>query len=166
MHITEGPRGILQIDDARLIFKNFSGRQTQYNREGDRNFSILIEDEELANQLIEDGWNVKVREPRDEGDLPLMHLPVKVKFNERGPKVRLQSGANRVLLDEESISLLDNAYLISCDLDIRPYDWVIQEGTKNEKRGRTAYLQSILATQEVDRFDDRFSEDEWPVDED
>lgn len=162
MHVTEGPRGILQFDDARLIFKNFSGRPTQYNREGDRNFSILIEDEVLANQLIEDGWNVKVKEPREEGDLPLMHLPVKVKFNERGPKVRLQSNGNRRFLDEESVSVLDSAYLIGCDLDIRPYDWVIQEGTKNEKRGRTAYLQSILATQEVDRFDERFAEEEWP----
>lgn len=162
MHITEGPRGILQIDGAKLIFRNFSGRPTQYNREGDRNFSILIDDEDLANRLIDDGWNVKVREPRDEGDLPLMHLPVKVKFNERGPKVRLQSGANRVQLDEETVGILDSAYLIECDLDIRPYDWVIQEGTKNEKRGRTAYLQSILATQEVDRFDDRFAEEEYP----
>lgn len=162
MHVSEGPRGILQIDDAKLIFRNFAGRPTQYNREGDRNFSILIEDEILANQLIEDGWNVKVKEPREEGDLPLMHLPVKVKFNERGPKVRLQSGDNRVVLDEESVAILDSAYLISSDLDVRPYDWVIQEGTKNEKRGRTAYLQSILATQEVDRFDERFAEEEWP----
>jgi hypothetical protein len=76
-----------------------------------------------------------------------MHLPVKVKFNDRGPNVYLQSGTNRVKLDEDSISCLDNVDIVGVDLDIRPYDWEV-----NGKTGRTAYLHSMCVTQEVDRF--------------
>ena len=47
-------------------------------------------------------------------------------------------------------------------MDIRPYDWVIQEGTPNEKSGRTAYLQSMRVVQEIDRFAERYAEEEYP----
>lgn len=156
MNITFAPRNILQIDDARIIYRNFAGEASKYNREGDRNFAVVIPDEDLANKLINDGWNVKIKPPRDEDDTPFMFLPVKVKFNDRGPSAYLRTGRNQVKLDEESISCLDNVDILGVDLDIRPYDWEV-----NGKTGRTAYLQSICVTQEVDRFADRYSDDEF-----
>ena len=164
MRITYAPRDILQIDDARIIYRNFAGRGDKYNREGDRNFAVLIPDEELANELAERGWNVKIKPSREEGDVPFMFLPVKVKFNDRGPNVYLQTGDRRNRLDEESIGCLDNIDIVGVDLDIRPYDWIIQEGTKNEKSGRSAYLQNILVIQDVDRFAERFASEEYPED--
>lgn len=152
MKLTIGPRGILQIDDARIIYRNFSGVATKFNKNGDRNFSLIIDDPAIADELVAQGWNVKIKEPREEGEDPFIHLPVKVKFNDRGPNVYLQSGSNRVKLDEESISCLDNVDIVNVDLDIRPYDWVLQPGTPNEKSGRTAYLHSMCVTQELDRF--------------
>lgn len=162
MRITYAPRDILQIDDARIIYRNFSGRGDKYNREGDRNFAVLIPDEKLADELVERGWNVKIKPPREDGDTPFMFLPVKVKFNDRGPNVYLKTGDVQNRLREDSVGLLDNIDIISVDLDIRPYDWVIQEGTKNEKSGRSAYLQSIRVTQDVDRFADRYASEEYP----
>lgn len=151
MNITFAPRGILQIDDARIIHRNFAGVGSKFNREGDRNFSLVIEDQDIADKLIEEGWNVKIKEPREEGDVPFMFLPVKVKFNDRGPSVYLKSGpTNCVRLDEDTIDCLDNVDILSVDLDIRPYDWEV-----NGEVGRTAYLQSIYVTQEVDRFAER-----------
>lgn len=152
MRITFAPRDILQIDDARIIYRNFAGRGDKYNREGDRNFAVVIPDEEMAAQLTDLGWNVKIKPAREDGDAPFMFLPVKVKFNDRGPNVYLKTGNVQNRLDEESVGLLDNIDIISVDLDIRPYDWVIQEGTPNEKSGRSAYLQSIRVIQDVDRF--------------
>ena len=151
MHITFAPDNILQIDDARIIFRNFSGAPSKFNREGDRNFAVIIPEQEIADALIAEGWNVKIKPPREDGDTPFMYLPVKIKFNDRGPRVYLKSGSNIIRLDEESVSCLDNVDIISVDLDIRPYDWNV-----NGMEGRTAYLQSIQVTQEVDRFYDQY----------
>lgn len=147
MHITFAPRGILQIDDAHIIYRNFSGVGGKFNREGDRNFAIVIPDQEAADALIKEGWNVKIKPPREDGDSPFMYLPVKVKFNERGPACYLATGSRMNKLDEDSVSCLDDIDILSVDLDIRPYDWVV-----NGKEGRTAYLQSIKVTQQIDRF--------------
>jgi hypothetical protein len=147
MRITYAPRDILQIDDARIIYRNFAGRGDKYNREGDRNFAVVIPDEEMANELTNLGWNVKIKPPREDGDTPFMFLPVKVKFNDRGPNVYLKTGDVQNKLDEESVGLLDNIDIIGVDLDIRPFDWDV-----NGKQGRTAYLQSIRVIQDVDRF--------------
>lgn len=154
MKITIGPKGILQIDNARIIYRNFSGEGGKFNREGDRNFSVIIDDPELADDLIAQGWNVKVKPPRDEDDTPFITLPVKVKFNGRGPRVYLITGSKKNELDEESIALLDSVDIVDVDLDIRPYDWEV-----NGKTGRTAYLHSMRVVQEVDRFADEFDEE-------
>ena len=156
MKITFAPRGILQIDEARIIYRNFSGIGSKYNREGDRNFAVVIPNQELADALIEENWNVKIKPPRDEDDTPFMYLPVKVKFNDRGPSIYLKTGTTMNKLDEDSVSCLDNVDILSVDLDVRPYDWDV-----NGKTGRTAYLQSICVTQEIDRFAERYSEEEF-----
>ena len=91
MNITFAPRGILQIDVARIIYRNFSGAASKFNREGDRNFAVIIPTEEQANALINEGWNVKIKPPREDGDMPFMYLPVKIKFSDRGPNVYLST---------------------------------------------------------------------------
>jgi hypothetical protein len=151
MKIKSGARGILLIDDARIIFRNFAGEQTKFNSKGNRNFALVIDDEASANRLTDEGWNVKVKPPRDEDDTPLMFLPVKVNFNEKGPKVYLSTGEKMVELDEESVEMLDNIEIASVDLDIRPYDWEV-----NGRTGRTAYLEKIHVIQVVDRFAARY----------
>lgn len=153
MNLTFAPKGILQIDDARIIYRNFSGEPSKYNREGDRNFSVVIPDTEMADALVAEGWNVKVKPPREEGDEPFISLPVKVKFNDRGPGVFLISGRKKIRLDEDSVGMLDHIDIVSVDLDIRPYDWDV-----NGKQGRTAYLQSIYVTQDVDRLSDKYAD--------
>lgn len=147
MQITYAPKGILQIDDCRIIYRNFAGRGSKYNREGDRNFAIVIPDQETANELIDAGWNVKIKPPRNEDEDPFMYLPVKVKFNVNGPNAYLASGRKMTKLDDTTIGILDDVNISSVDLDIRPFDWVV-----NDKTGRSAYLQSIKVTQRIDRF--------------
>lgn len=152
MHLTFAPKGIIQMDDAKLIFKNFEGRGDKFNREGDRNFSVLIEDPETADALQERGWNVKIKEGRDEDEGPFMRLPVKIKFSDYGPNVYLKTGDRRNKLDEESIGMLDSIDIENVDLDLRPYDWEV-----NGRTGRTAYLQSMEVTQRIDRFAARYA---------
>ena len=157
MNVTFEKRGILMIDDARIVYRNFSGTGSRYNREGDRNFAVVIPDKEIADALIENGWNVKIKPPREEGDSPFMYMPIKVKFNDRGPNVYLVTGKRMNRLDEESVSCLDDVDIQSVDMDIRPYDWEV-----NGRSGRSAYLQSIKVTQRIDRFAAENEEEEEP----
>lgn len=157
MNITYAPKGILQIDDARIIYRNFAGHGSKFNREGDRNFAVIIPNQEIADELIESSWNVKIKPPRDDQDMPFMYLPVKIKFNDRGPNVYLVTGERRNKLDEEAVGCIDDIDISSVSLDIRPYDWEV-----NGKIGRTAYLQAMQVIQEIDRFAARFAEEEHP----
>lgn len=177
MNLTFTPMGRLEIDDARIIFRNFQGREGEYNKNGERNFSVSIgggtlDDghsikdataEEMADALMKDvnrfgvSWNVKIKAPTEEGDYPRIHLPVKVNFNEMGPRIYLISGHNRVDLTEETVGMLDQIEIARVDLDIAPSDKVV-----NGKPYRTAYLRSMCVVQEVDRFAARFAEEEYP----
>lgn len=157
MEITYAPKGILQIDDARIIYRNLRGEGSKYNREGDRNFALLIPSQEIADDLIERGWNVKIKPPREEGEDPFMYLPIKVKFNGNGPHIYVQSGRATNQLDEEEVGEIDDLDISSVNLDIRPYEWEV-----NGKTGRTAYLQSMLVVQNIDRFAAMLAEQESP----
>ncbi|WP_270609448.1 hypothetical protein [Blautia massiliensis (ex Durand et al. 2017)] len=157
MELTFAPRDILQINDARIIYGNFRGEEKKFNREGDRNFAVVIPNQELADELLDRGWNVKIKDPREEGDEPFRYLPVKIKFNDRGPQVYLVSGGAHRRLDEELVSMIDEIDIRSVNLDVRPYDWEV-----NGKTGRTAYLQSMEVIQEIDRFAARYAEEESP----
>lgn len=147
MNLTFAPEGRLQIDNARIIFRNFSGVKGPYNREGNRNFAVVIDDEEIAEALIKEGWNVKIKPPREEGEANFMYLPVKIHFSGRGPNVYLVTGDSVVPLYEDNIGRLDRVSISSVDMDLRPYDWEVSGRT-----GRTAYLQALRVIHELDRF--------------
>lgn len=149
MELTYAPKGRLQIDNARITHRNFSGTPSQFNREGDRNFSLVIDTLDKAEALLDAGWNVKIKQPLEEGDTPFMYLPVKIKFNDYGPNVYLVSGNKKTRLDEETVDCLDRIDFDKIDMDIRPYDWEF-----NGKEGRTAYLENIQIVQRLDRFAD------------
>lgn len=156
---TNSNRGerILQINDANICYKNFAGVGDRFNREGDRNFALIIPTEDIKDALLDDvneygaAWNVKIKPPREDGDEPFMYMNVKVKFTAYGPNVYLKSGnATPVRLDEDSIECLDQIDIASVDLDIRAYDDAI-----NGRGFRSAYLQSIYVVQDLSR--DRFA---------
>ena len=157
MELTFAPRDILQVNDARIIYRNFRGEGSKYNREGDRNFAMIIPNQELADDLIAHGWNVKIKAPREEGEDPFMYLLIKVKFNDRGPHIYLMTGDRTNRLEEDMVPMLDDIDICSVNLDIRPYDWEV-----NGKTGRTAYLQAMKVIQEIDRFAAEMAEEEYP----
>jgi len=103
MNINFSNRGVLEVEDARIIYRNFGGAATKYNREGDRNFAVVIPNDEIKDQLVAEGWNVKIKPPREPGDEPFMYLPVKVKFNNRGPSIYVVSGDSVQRLNEDTI---------------------------------------------------------------
>jgi len=143
----------LIIENAHVIFRNFAGRGSQYNRAGNRNFSIIIDDPDQSNKLAEDGWNVKIRVPRNEGD-PYHYITANVNFENIPPKVIMISGRRKIKLDEESIEALDYAEIRNADVTLRPYYWEV-----NGKEGIKAYLKTMYVTIEEDEFEGKYPDD-------
>lgn len=150
------------IENAHIIFRNFSGRESKYNRAGDRNFCVFIDDLDTVNRLMDDGWNIRVMPPRDDGEEPRHYIQVAVSFKNFPPKIVMITRRKQTPLDEESIDTLDFAEIRAVDLTIRPYNWVIQEGTRNEKSGVKAYLKTMYVTIEEDEFAEKYAASEFP----
>ncbi len=53
------------MEGVKIIFRNFEGKEGQYNRAGERNFAVLL-DPQTAEMLAADGWNVKWLKPRED----------------------------------------------------------------------------------------------------
>jgi hypothetical protein len=142
------------MEGVRIIFRNFAGKEGQYNREGDRNFAVLL-DETVANAMTEDGWNIKWLKPRedDEDDTRQAYLPVSVNFKGRPPRIVLITSRGRTNLDETTVETLDWVDILNVDLIVRPYEWTV-----NGKSGIKAYLQSIYVTIEEDPLEVKYSE--------
>ena len=151
----------LAIDNARIIFKNFTGKDDKFGREGDRSLSIVIEDDALAEQLANDGWNVKPLTPRDPDEKVNHFIKVKISFKVRPPKIWLLTNHKRTLLDEDTIATLQYARIENADVVVSPWRWEV-----NGKTGIAAYLETLYVKIEDDPFADKYadyeSSDEMP----
>jgi len=142
------------MEGVRIIFRNFAGKEGNYNREGDRNFAVLL-DEEVARTMAEDNWNIKWLQPRDEDEAesPQAYLPVSLSFKGRPPRVVMVTSRGRTHLDEEQVEMLDWADIVNVDLIVRPYEWNV-----NGKTGVKAYLQSLYVTVDEDPLEKKYSD--------
>lgn len=139
------------IEDARIIFRNFSGKEGQYNRQGDRSFAVILTPD-LAKALTRDGWNVRSLQAREEGDEETPYIQVSVNYKNRPPKVVMITSTARTHLSDDTIEVLDWADIQTVDLIIRGYDWDV-----NGKTGTKAYLQSMYITIEEDELERKYA---------
>src|SRR5580765_6760177 len=131
------------MEGVRIIFRNFAGKEGQFNREG------------VATAMAEENWNIKWLKPRDEEEeqSPQAYLPVSLNFKGRPPRIVLITSRGRTNLDEHAVEMLDWADILNVDLIVRPYEWNV-----NGKTGIKAYLQSIYITIEEDTLEQKYSE--------
>ena len=151
-------RYYLVIQDAKIMFRNFEGREKTNNRAGDRNFCVRIDDPEEAQKLAADGWNIKTLSPRDGVDDDEVHfLQVKLNYGRgRPPKIEVKTDTTEILYDEDTVKNLDTADLTDIKIVINPYHWEV-----NGKKGIKAYLNTFKATLVDDGF---FFDDDSPDD--
>lgn len=125
------------LEDAQILFLNFGGRPGEYNPSGKRMFSVLLADD-VAAELDRIGWNVRILQPREEGEPQRPYLTVEVSFRNRPPNVFLITSRGRTHLGEDQLEVIDWSEIIKTDMIIRPYEWDV-----NGKVGIKAYLKSI-----------------------
>ena len=144
----------INIENAKIMFRNFAGNPDKYHKNGGyRNFTVVIDDKEVAEQMIKDGWNVRILAPREEGDEPRYTIQVAVTFNNYPPKVVMITRRAKVELDEESIASLDYADVITADVCITPYCWEV-----DGKSGIKAYLKTMYIKIEEDEFAEKYDD--------
>lgn len=133
------------IDNARIFYRNFGGDRDDY-APGKRTVCVAIDDKELAEQLREDGWNVKTRPGRDPEDPPTDYIKVEVKFGKYPPNIvmitEMPNGEKRgVRMTETTVRNLDTADIENVDLVISPSRWEM-----GAKSGIKAYLKDAYVT--------------------
>lgn len=149
--MTTRNRKNIAIENAQLRFRNFSGKEGRFNPEGQRNFCVILDDG-IAEQMAEDGWNVKYLQPRDENEAPCPYLQVKVRFDNVPPKIVLVTSRGKSILDESTVGMLDWAEFENVDLIISPSKWDV-----NGKTGLAAYLKTMYVTIAEDVFEAKYA---------
>ncbi len=145
----------VSIENANIFGRNFSGKETTYNRLGNRVFCVYIDDPDVAEAMKADGWNVKMREFRNTDLEPRPYVQVAVRFDGPfPPKVVLVTSRRKTILDEETVNELDYAEIQNVDLTIRPRVW-----EANGKDGVKAYLKTMYITIVEDEFADKYADD-------
>lgn len=140
----------INIENARIAFRNFEGKETRFNPVGRRNFCVFLE-HEVAEALKADGWNVRTLEPRDPEDSPQPYLQVAVSFTNFPPKIIMITSQKSTPLTESQVNILDWAEIDNVDLVIRPYNWDV-----NGKTGVKAYLKTMYVTIAEDVFESKY----------
>ena len=144
--------GNIAIENAHIMFRNFRGEASKFNAAGKRNFCVRL-DQDLADQMIEDGWNVKFLRPREEGDEPTPYIQVAVSFDNIEPNIFTITGRHKNRLNSDTIDILDYAEIENVDLIIRPYNWEV-----NGKTGVKAYVKNMYITLVEDEFADKYAD--------
>ena len=145
---------MIRLENAHVInaFRNFSGKETQFNPEGNRNFCVIIDNSEYADALAREGWNIRHTKPRNEDEEPTAYLQVKVSYKNYAPDVKMVSGNTITKLDESTIDILDWADIDYVDIRISPSNW-----SYGGRSGVAAYLHEMYVVVSEDDFDRKYA---------
>lgn len=146
-------RNNLNLENARIIFPNFSGKAGKFNNAGNRNFCVIIDDFNVAADLENQGWNIRYLRPKDPQEVALPYLQVAVSYDHIPPQIYMVRGNKRTLLDESEIGSLDWAEIKYADMSISPYNW-----TLNDRSGVKGYVKYLYVVIEEDPFEDKYED--------
>lgn len=153
----------LTLKNVRITFRNFRGKGSQFNREGCRKFSIVL-NQEIADRIAADGWKVKTKAPREEGDDPLLYLEAELKYKnikgedvQRPPKVVMIRGGKQKELTENSVGILDTAEIENVDVTLRPYNWEMKTA-RGIETGVKAYVKTLYVTIAMDELEAMYAD--------
>ena len=131
----------MEIANAHIIFRNFAGKKSGYNAEGNRNFNVIFTNPDEAYAYISEGWNLKLMDKRDPDEPDRWKMKVNVSYEHNPPTVQIIQDGRRITLDEQTVGCCDNLDFEVVSLYITPYKYVKMNGDS----GVSAYLKSMVA---------------------
>lgn len=120
---------IENLSNRDIIYRNFSGKPSQYNRNGNLKFSIVI-DPAMSAKLAKEGWNVKTRPGKNNDEEEFCTLEVRVRFDLSfaRPKIKQFTRGGSVTINEHNIANFDDAEFECADIVLRQYAWTNPAG--------------------------------------
>jgi hypothetical protein len=143
-----------------LIFRNFEGAAGKFNNAGDRNFCLIIDDE-LAQELQANGFNIKRTKARDDYDsVPYIKIRVAYTYkdgtdNQNPPKIFKIDSTGMRMLDKSQVKFLDGARIKNVDLEFSANGYIDRETGETRY---SAYLKSLYATVEESDLEREYNE--------
>lgn len=151
-HIVPTEGTDITLKRVQMLYRNFAGNKDQFNPDGERSFCILLT-EEMAQDFIERGWNVKRRGGTPDGD---PYIKLKVSFRVKQPRATLISMYKnepvRQTLREIDMYLFDVLDIAYVDVTINPYAWSGRLGS-----GISLYMKNMYAVMNYDVLDETYS---------
>lgn len=144
----------LEIENAEVKwgFSHFDGRADTFNDAGDHNFTLVIDPNE-AKKLMDEGWNIRTLEGREEGDPPEYLLKVKISYRFEPPKIYLIKRNRKFRADEADLRDISRATCEKLDVIIQPSPWV-----HGRESGISAYVKEMYATVSESRFAENYAD--------
>ena len=152
----------IKIENARIIFRNFSGRPTDWNKKGGvRDFHVVLDTYEGLQSLIDMGFKIKTLKKRNEEDpdIPILKVKVNFRYNDDGSELLAPhiymvnpSTKKKTLITPATAPVLDAAEIAFSDIYITPYRTTVQG-----ENYVTAYLDKMYVNLEVDDLEDKYS---------
>lgn len=148
--------GNLRVENAVVIFKNFRGGPTDFNPQGGKRTFGLVLNQEWADRLRDDGWNVKFKD-LDEGDR-LYYTEIVVNDESKYPPrlyllTEFMGKKTMSLMQPAEYAKLDQYMITGLDLEIHPY-----EHGRTTPNGKKGYLKNLWASlQSVNDFGGKYA---------
>lgn len=161
------PVNNIDLANHRIIYRDFEGDKSEskgFSRK--RSFLVALDPEE-AERMADEGWPVKMREPRNEEEDRMYFITVNLTFGGKTPPkivVLNPMSKRKKTLDEHTIGQLNWIDILDVpQMIVRPFHWVVRG-----REGVSAYLNSLYVTKRIDPIEEKFAdyidEDEEDVD--
>lgn len=116
------PKTLRGVGVLRTPWRNFAGGPTKVDPNNTKRFFNAFLDRKQYEELLAEGWRVKIREPREEGGDALYFMKVNVNFGGSRPPVLVTvSAGKKTAITEETVDALDGADIDYADIIVNPY---------------------------------------------
>lgn len=151
------------ITNGKFFSRNFGGEK--FGPGGMPGFCVRIEDPEFANQLEDEGWNIKFWQSSTDPDDSFYYLPVNVsyRYEQYNPRiVRIMDG-KKELMNAQNIKELDGYRRDQ----FKKINMTIRPRIKSDGSGLTAYLKAMTVevNEDRDEYEKEYDNLPWTTDD-